>query len=230
MGVCEGIQLADIEDTSGTVFATTETYSFGEWLKQRRERLRLTQRELALSVHCSVPMIKKIESDERHPSVALAALLAITLQVPQPQQELFIEVARGQRPVDALWHVPDEAAAPAVPLYAPVPLPEGFYRQLQATHNLDGTPDALPVDLMALCARAALVATAQGQSERAVTLASLAEALRAQTGQIMLPPLQARLDEALAGIRVRLSERVSNRAWRAGQTMSLAEAFEFLLG
>jgi transcriptional regulator with XRE-family HTH domain len=33
--------------------AGAETYSFGEWLKGRRERLRLTQRELAATVHCS---------------------------------------------------------------------------------------------------------------------------------------------------------------------------------
>jgi tetratricopeptide (TPR) repeat protein len=115
-------------------------------------------------------------------------------------------------------------------LQASLRICEGFYRQLQATHKLEGTPDALPVDLMALCARAALVAAAQGQSERAVTLASLADALRAQTGQVMLPPLQARLDEALADIRARLSEIVSERAWQAGQTMSLAQAFALLLG
>ncbi|NIV28332.1 MAG: helix-turn-helix domain-containing protein, partial [Anaerolineae bacterium] len=49
-----------------------DTYSFGEWLKQRRKQLRLTQRELASSAFCSVPMIKKIEADERRPSLELA--------------------------------------------------------------------------------------------------------------------------------------------------------------
>ncbi len=44
-----------------------ETYSFGEWLKQRREQLNLTQRELAATVHCSVATIKKIEADECDP-------------------------------------------------------------------------------------------------------------------------------------------------------------------
>jgi transcriptional regulator with XRE-family HTH domain len=42
-------------------------------VKRRRERLRLTQRELAATVHCSVAMIKKVESDERRPSPELAA-------------------------------------------------------------------------------------------------------------------------------------------------------------
>lgn len=101
----------------------TEIYSFGEWLKQRRERLRLTQRELAVTVHCSVPMIKKIEADERRPSPELAELLAISMKIPESEQEIFIEVARGERPVDRLWQVQDEAATFSSLFYAPVPLP-----------------------------------------------------------------------------------------------------------
>ncbi|MGH9853211.1 MAG: ATP-binding protein, partial [Blastocatellia bacterium] len=101
----------------------TETYSFGEWLKQRRERLRLTQRELAAITHCSPAMIKKIEADERHPSPELAELLAGALKVPQPDHELFIQVARGERPVDALWRMQAEATTSVLPFHAPVPLP-----------------------------------------------------------------------------------------------------------
>lgn len=101
----------------------TETYSAGEWLKQRRERLRLTRRELAASVHCSVAMIKKIEADERRPSPELAALLAISLKVPESDHEIFVDVARGERPADVLWHVQNGAAVPALPFHAPLPLP-----------------------------------------------------------------------------------------------------------
>ena len=43
-----------------------ETYSFGNWLKQRRKQLRLTQQEVSTAVFCSTAMIKKIEADERH--------------------------------------------------------------------------------------------------------------------------------------------------------------------
>ncbi|NIP23731.1 MAG: helix-turn-helix transcriptional regulator, partial [Phycisphaerae bacterium] len=49
-----------------TEFANT--YSFGEWLKQRRKQLKLTQREVAESAFCSIAMVKKIEADERQPS------------------------------------------------------------------------------------------------------------------------------------------------------------------
>jgi predicted ATPase/transcriptional regulator with XRE-family HTH domain len=101
----------------------TETYSFGEWLKQRRERLRLTQRELAAAVHCSVAMIKKVEADERRPSPEIAGLLAISLKIPEHDQEIFVEVARGERPVELLWNVQDDTAAPSFPAQAPARLP-----------------------------------------------------------------------------------------------------------
>src|SRR5512146_836242 len=101
----------------------TETYSFGEWIKQQRERLRLTQRELAARVHCSPAAIKKIEADERRPSPELAGLLAGSLEIPGSNRAIFIEVARGERPVDALWRVQEDDGAPAAPFHAPLPLP-----------------------------------------------------------------------------------------------------------
>ena len=78
------------------------TYSFGEWLKQQRKQLRLTQREVATAVYCSIAMIKKIEADERQPSVELAQALADTLQIPTAQHDIFVEIARGERPLDHL--------------------------------------------------------------------------------------------------------------------------------
>ncbi|MBK8900778.1 MAG: helix-turn-helix domain-containing protein [Anaerolineaceae bacterium] len=79
-----------------------DTYSFGEWLKQRRKQLRLTQREVATAVFCSTAMIKKIEADERQPSVELAQSLAVALQIPPEQQPIFVAIARGERPLDHL--------------------------------------------------------------------------------------------------------------------------------
>ena len=80
----------------------TDIYSFGEWLKQRRKQLKLTQREVATAVYCSIAMIKKIEADERQPSVELAQALADTLQIPTAQHDIFVEIARGERPLDHL--------------------------------------------------------------------------------------------------------------------------------
>jgi DNA-binding XRE family transcriptional regulator len=52
-----------------------DTYSFGEWLQQRRNQLRLTQKEVGAAALCSAAMIRKIEADERQPSTELAYLL-----------------------------------------------------------------------------------------------------------------------------------------------------------
>ncbi|MCC6613719.1 MAG: helix-turn-helix domain-containing protein [Anaerolineae bacterium] len=84
---------------------TGETYSFGEWVSQRRKAQRLTQRELATRAACAVATIKKIEMDERRPSPELAATLAEGLSVPAEWRDTFVECARGQRPVDALSNI-----------------------------------------------------------------------------------------------------------------------------
>jgi predicted ATPase/transcriptional regulator with XRE-family HTH domain len=104
-----------------------ETYSFGEWVKRRREGLRLTQRELAAAAHCSMPMLKKIEADQRRPSPELARLLAVALQVPERSRLAFVAAARGERAVDALWPIGAqralEVAGTAWQELAPAPLP-----------------------------------------------------------------------------------------------------------
>ena len=46
--------------------------------------------------------IKKIEADERRPSVEIAELLATALKIPENWRERFVACARRQRPVDTL--------------------------------------------------------------------------------------------------------------------------------
>lgn len=104
----------------------TDIYSFGEWLKQQRKRSRLTQREVADRCYCSVATIKKIEADQRRPSVELAELLAEALNIPAEQRLIFVECARGQRPVDALSVTPHSDVAEQTPrpsFRRPRPLP-----------------------------------------------------------------------------------------------------------
>ncbi len=79
-----------------------ETYSFGAWIKQRRKEMRLTQHELAMQAACAVATIKKIESDERRPSVEIAELIADGLSVPANWRERFVACARGKRAIDTL--------------------------------------------------------------------------------------------------------------------------------
>jgi predicted ATPase/DNA-binding XRE family transcriptional regulator len=101
-------------------------YSFGEWVKQQRKRLRLTQGEVAAQSHCALATIKKIEADQRRPSAELAELLAQVLHIPPEQHDIFIQCARGQRSVDALAAAQrDEEAEkpPPHPFRRPTPLP-----------------------------------------------------------------------------------------------------------
>ena len=49
---------------------------FGQWLKQRRKVLGLTQKELAQKVGCAEVTLRKVEAGSMHPSALLAASLA----------------------------------------------------------------------------------------------------------------------------------------------------------
>lgn len=50
--------------------------SFGQWVKQRRKALDMTQEELARRVGCAVITILKVEAGQRRPSTQIAELLA----------------------------------------------------------------------------------------------------------------------------------------------------------
>jgi predicted ATPase/DNA-binding XRE family transcriptional regulator len=70
--------------------------TFGEWLRQRRDGLGLTRKELAERVGCSVSTLRKIEEGERRPSGQVAGLLANCLEVPTGERSTFLRVARGE--------------------------------------------------------------------------------------------------------------------------------------
>jgi predicted ATPase/transcriptional regulator with XRE-family HTH domain len=74
----------------------TDLQSFGEWLKQQRRRLDLTQDQLAVKCFCSVSTIRKIESNDLVPSRALVDELAAVLQIPSTLHPAFVDFARGQ--------------------------------------------------------------------------------------------------------------------------------------
>ena len=67
--------------------------TFGEWVKQRREILGLTQAELGHLVFCSRAMITKIEADQRRPSVQNAKLLARYLKIDAKEHSTFMSLA-----------------------------------------------------------------------------------------------------------------------------------------
>jgi len=71
------------------------TNSFGYWIRRQRKALDLTQQAIADRVGCSLAAIKKIEGDERRPSLQITERLADILRVSANQREIFWEVARS---------------------------------------------------------------------------------------------------------------------------------------
>src|SRR6266851_2272259 len=69
--------------------------SFGDWLRQRRRTLDLTQEELARQVGCSAITLRKLEAEERRPSKQIAERLADVLRVPPDGRADFLRFARG---------------------------------------------------------------------------------------------------------------------------------------
>lgn len=92
-----------VSDTKGESNVTSPlhagetTFSFGYWVRRRRQALGLTQAELAVQVACSEVTIRKIEADERRPSRPMAERLAACLAVPAEEQDRFLAAALGEQ-------------------------------------------------------------------------------------------------------------------------------------
>src|SRR5512147_2119747 len=76
--------------------------TFGEWLRQHRERLKLTREEFAGRVGCSVALLRKIEDGERRPSAQIAGLIASCLDISPEERSTFVRVARSELNVNRL--------------------------------------------------------------------------------------------------------------------------------
>jgi predicted ATPase/class 3 adenylate cyclase len=103
-------------------------FSFGEWLKQRRSALLLSREQLAQQVGCAEVTLRKIEADERRPSLAIAERLADLLEVQAAERALFLQVARGLASAERLPSpIPRGAAMPPPPISPSTPpaLPSG---------------------------------------------------------------------------------------------------------
>ena len=83
-----------------------EDISIGGWLRRRRKSLDMTQEELAQRVGCALITIAKFEAEQRRPSRQTALLLAEHLQVPENNQELFVDVVRGLKSAEQLGKIP----------------------------------------------------------------------------------------------------------------------------
>jgi non-specific serine/threonine protein kinase len=72
--------------------------TFGEWLRQRRRDLDLTQDALARQVGCARITIRKLEANDIRPSIQLAELLVNRLGVPAQDRAKFVHFGRTGSP------------------------------------------------------------------------------------------------------------------------------------
>jgi transcriptional regulator with XRE-family HTH domain len=68
---------------------------FGDWLRQRRHLLDLTQVQLAEETGCSAVTIRKLEANARKPSTELAQALSVALRIPERERTAFVQFARS---------------------------------------------------------------------------------------------------------------------------------------
>src|SRR4051812_10078165 len=84
---------------------------FGQWFKQKRQALDLTQESLAEAISCAIDTVRKIESGRRRPSRQLADLLADYFHVPPEEHAAFVHWARGLGSSEQEHH--EDAVEPA---------------------------------------------------------------------------------------------------------------------
>ena len=89
--------------------------TFGEWLRQGRNELRLTREQFARRVGCSVSTLRKIEDGERRPSGQIAELMANCLNIPLAERSTFVRVARGELSLERLPSVSKQVVASTIP-------------------------------------------------------------------------------------------------------------------
>lgn len=108
--------------------------SFGQWLCRQRKSLGLTQKQLADRVNCATITIRKIEAEQRHPSLQIVEQLAQALNIPPKEHDGFVRFARGYSqsvPKDAAEIHPWSSSAGLVNADLPpmlISLPEDRHR------------------------------------------------------------------------------------------------------
>lgn len=130
-----------------------EQPSFGHWLKRKRKALDLTRERLAQRVGCSVATIRKLEAEERRPSIQIANRLAEVFDVLPNEQTAFLKFTRGE------WESAPQVAIEDTPWRVPVKPPRsnlpaaltsliGRGREIAEVRSYLGRPDIRLVTLL----------------------------------------------------------------------------------
>jgi predicted ATPase/DNA-binding XRE family transcriptional regulator len=115
---------------------TLSEASFGEWLKRQRNAAGLTQKQLAHQVGCAAITLRKIEANERRPSVQIAEQLADIFKIPEKERKQFLEFARGDwtsQPAETKQDSPWQEARSNLP--APVTSLIGRGKEITDIHD-----------------------------------------------------------------------------------------------
>jgi len=101
--------------------------TFGQWVKQQRKALGLTQDNLAQRMACSKSMVNKIEGDLRSPTKPMLELLALHLKISPADYARFVHLAQPHllvEPGDFLHPISPNVskALPKVSKAHPIPL------------------------------------------------------------------------------------------------------------
>lgn len=122
------------------MLTTSESETFGRWLKRRRRQLDLTQDQLGRLAGCSGAAIRKFEAEERKPSRQLAELLCAALQISPGEREAFLLLARGV--------IPEFLPALAPPVSPPSPAPPADNLPAPLTSLVDRVKDTTVLSAM----------------------------------------------------------------------------------
>jgi predicted ATPase/DNA-binding XRE family transcriptional regulator len=116
--------------------------SFGNWVKQRRKALDLTQADLARQVGCAAVTIRKIEVGRLRPSKEMIERLADHLGIPFEERGKFFRLARQLPHQTALRpHAAIHLPTPPTPLI-------GRFDEIQALYRLLSREDVRLVTLI----------------------------------------------------------------------------------
>jgi DNA-binding XRE family transcriptional regulator len=133
--------------------------SFGEWLRRNRKLLGLTQQKLAEQINCATITVRKIEAQQRRPSIQIAEQIYRILNFPATEHDAFIRFARGFGQSDSFWitgtYPWHSSTVPAFPHQSHIPTSisavDDSFLSLDG-HSLDTMPEAyhlngLPVEI-----------------------------------------------------------------------------------
>ena len=201
--------------------------SFGEWLKQSRKALDLTQTELAEQVGCAVVTIRKFEHGLARPSKYMIRRLADVFAISADERTSFAAFARHK--AEKLPALPVssrlEPQANLLPFAPPV---FGRADSMIEAPQHQAVQDQATIALVCSLPVHAIILAHQGLPEPAAELLGLVAAYPEHLTGWMTQWSQ--LTHLCARLEAELGTEAYQAAWERGRTLDLETALGGLLG